>query len=257
VEFSISFIILIIVVSFIAQFLNTALGEGFGTIVIPSFVLLGFDPIEIVPSLLFVQVFTGVISAIFHHRYGNVDFSVDGKSFKIAMVLTFFSVIGGGSAAILAVNISQFFVKIYVGLIALLMGVLVLVFKERNIEFSWAKINFMGFFASFNKGISGGGYGPIITSGQILSGLDSKSSVSISSFTEAMTCLMALLIYLLKLKIIDFMPVLPLLVGSFLAIPFAVRVVKKSNGKKHVIAIGIITISLGLATLIKVIQGVF
>lgn len=251
-EFSVSVVVLIIVVSFTAQFLNTALGEGFGTIVVPSFILLGFDPIQIVPSLLFVQVFTGIISAIFHHRYGNVDFSVDSKSFKIAMVLTFFSIIGGGSAAFLAVNLSQFFIKIYVGLIALLMGVLVLVFKERKIEFSWVKINFLGFFASFNKGISGGGYGPIITSGQILSGLDSKSSVSISSFTEAITCLMALLVYLIKVKVIDFMPVLPLLFGSLLAIPFAVRVVKNSDVKKHVIAIGVITVCLGLATLVKV-----
>jgi uncharacterized membrane protein YfcA len=239
-------------VSFIAQFLNTALGEGFGTIVVPSFVLLGFDPIQIVPSLLFVQVFTGIISAIFHHRYGNVDFSIDGKSFKVALILTVFSIIGGGSAAFLAVNISQFFVKIYVGIIALLMGILVFVFREKRIRFSWLKLNFMGFFASFNKGVSGGGYGPIITSGQILSGLDSKSSISISSFTEAITCLVALLVYLLKVKIIDFMPVLPLLFGSILAIPFAVRVVKKSDGKKHVLAIGAMTVCLGLATLIKV-----
>lgn len=251
-EFSVTVLILIIFISFIAQFLNTALGEGFGTIVVPSFVLLGFDPIEIVPSLLFVQVFTGILSAIFHHRSGNVDFSIEGKSFKIALVLTFFSIIGGGSAAFLAVNLSQFFVKIYVGLIAFSMGVLVLVLRERKIGFSWLKINFLGFFASFNKGISGGGYGPIITSGQILSGLDSKSSVSISSFTEAITCLIALLVYLLKVEIINFMPVLPLLLGSILAIPFAVRMVKRSDGGKHVIAIGVITVFLGLATLIKV-----
>jgi uncharacterized membrane protein YfcA len=239
-------------VSFIAQFLNTALGEGFGTIVVPSFVLLGFDPIQIVPSLLFVQVFTGIISAIFHHRHGNVDFSIEGKSFKVALILTFFSIIGGGSAALLAVNVSQFLVKIYVGIIAFSMGILVLVFKEKRIRFSWLKINFMGFFASFNKGISGGGYGPIITSGQILSGLDSKSSISISSFTEAITCLVALLVYLLKVRVIDFMPVLSLLFGSILAIPFAVRVVKRSNEKKHVVAIGVITVCLGLATLVKV-----
>ena len=251
-EFSFPVVILIIIVSFVAQFLNTSLGEGFGTIVVPSFILLGFDPIQIVPSLLFVQVFTGILSSIFHHRSGNVDFSIEGKSFKIALVLTFFSIIGGSSAAFLAINISQFFVKIYVGLIAFLMGVLVFVFRKKKIEFSWLRINFLGFFASFNKGISGGGYGPIITSGQILSGLDSKSSVSISSFTEAMTCLVALLVYLLRVEVIDFTSVLPLLVGSFMAIPIAVQVVKRSDEKRHVIAIGLITVSLGLATLIKV-----
>jgi len=252
VEFSGSVIILIIVVSFIAQFLNTAMGEGFGTIVVPSFVLLGFDPIEIVPSLLLIQFFTGIISAIFHHRCGNVDFSRGGKSFKIVVVLTFFNIIGGGSAAFLAINLSQFFVKIYVGSVAFLMGILVFVFRGKKIRFSWSRINFLGFFASFNKGISGGGYGPIITSGQILSGLDSKSSVSISSLTEAVTCSMALLVYLLKVKVIDFTPVLPLLIGSSLAIPLAVQVVKRSDGEKHVIAIGVITVCLGLATLIKV-----
>ncbi len=110
----------------------------------------------------------------------------------------------------------------------------------------------MGFFASFNKGISGAGYGPIITSGQILSGMDSKSSVSISSFTEAISCLVALLVYILRLESVHFILVIPLLGGSLASVPLAVRIVKRSKEENLVVVIGFMAIVLGLATLVKV-----
>ena len=136
--------------------------------------------------------------------------------------------------------------------IAISMGLLVYIFRNKCIQFSWPRINLLGFIASFNKGISGAGYGPIITSGQILSGMDSKSSVSISSFTESISCLVALIIYILKLESLHFILILPLLGGSLASIPFAVRIVKKSKEKNLVVMIGLTTITLGVATLIKI-----
>jgi uncharacterized membrane protein YfcA len=238
--------------SFIAQTMNASLGMGYGTIAVPIFILLGFEPLEVIPSMLSVQVLSGIFASISHYRHGNVDYSRNSKARKLALVLTVFSVIGGGSAALIAVNISEFFIKIYIGLIAFSMGLLVYIFRNKCIQFSWPRINLLGFIASFNKGISGAGYGPIITSGQILSGMDSKSSVSISSFTESISCLVALIVYILKLESLHFILVLPLLGGSLASIPFAVRIVKRSKEKNLVVMIGITTITLGVATLIKI-----
>jgi len=225
---------------------------GFGTVTMPIFILLGFEPLEVIPSLLFVQIFSGITAAIFHYRHGNIDLSKGSKSRKLAIVLTVFSIIGGGSAAFVAVIIPQIFIKIYIGLIAVSMGSLVYIFRNRRIEFNWTRINLLGFIAAFNKGMSGAGYGPIITSGQILSGMDSKSSVSISSLTEAISCLVALLVYIFRLELLYFILVLPLLGGSLASIPVAVRIVKRSEEKKLIIAISFMTIMLGTAILVKV-----
>ena len=58
------------------------------------------------------------------------------------------------------------------------------------------KIIFSGTIASFNKGMSGGGYGPIVTVGQILSGVEGKSAVGITSLAEGLTCLVGVITYI-------------------------------------------------------------
>ncbi len=94
---------------------------GFGTVTVPIFILLGFEPLEVVPSMLFVQIFSGIMAAIFHYRHGNIDLSKGSRSRKLAVVLTAFSIVGGGSAAFVAVIVPQIFVKIYIGFIAISM----------------------------------------------------------------------------------------------------------------------------------------
>ena len=251
-DLNISSILILFFLSFVAQTLNASLGMGYGTIAVPVFILLGFEPLDVLPSMLSVQVLSGITTAIFHYRHGNIDFSKNSRARKLAVVLTIFSIIGGGSAAFMAVNIPQIFIKIYIGVIAISMGLLVYIFRNKRIQFSWPRINFLGFIASFNKGMSGAGYGPIITSGQILSGMDTKSSVSISSFTEAIACLVAILVYILKLEALHLILILPLLGGSLASIPFAVRIVKRSEDRNLIVAIGFTAIVLGVTTLIKV-----
>jgi hypothetical protein len=41
-----------------------------------------------------------------------------------------------------------------------------------------------GVVGAFNKGISGSGFGPIVTTGGLLVGLDEKATVFIQSFSE-------------------------------------------------------------------------
>jgi len=49
----------------------------------------------------------------------------------------------------------------------LLIEIFILITINRNYRFSWKKITVLGLIASFNKGISGGGYGPVVTGGQL------------------------------------------------------------------------------------------
>ena len=54
------------------------------------------------------------------------------------------------------------------------MGIVILICINKQFQFSWRKISFLGVVASFNKGMSGGGYGPVVTGDQILSGIKEK-----------------------------------------------------------------------------------
>ena len=110
----------------------------------------------------------------------------------------------------------------------------------------------LGTIASFNKGMSGGGYGSVVVGGQMLSGIDGKNAVAITSLAEGLTCIVGVIVYYLIIGPVDFNLALPLAVGAILSVPFAVLFTKKINAEKLRIIIGIVTIVLGASTLLKV-----
>jgi len=172
---------------------------------------------------------------------------------KVALLLASCSVVGTISAVFIAINIPKFWVKLYIGLLVLTMGIIIICFNKK-FNFSWKKIIGLGLIASFNKGVSGGGYGPIVTSGQILSGVDGKSAVGITSLAEGLTCAVGIATYLLisknplDLKLAPF-----IVVGAILSVPFSAKSVKKMTEKRLKLAIAILTIGLGIFTIIKTI----
>lgn len=247
-----SAIILLVVVSFLAQTIDSSLGMGYGTTLGPILIIIGLPPLIVVPGMLVSQLFGGIFGTIFHHRYGNVNLSRNSIHLKIALLLTGFSLIGGVGAGFIALRIPQEYIKIYIGLIVFSMGVLILLFRNKPVKFSWRRISVLALVASFNKGLSGGGYGPVMTSGQILSGIGAKSSIGITSFAEAASCLAAILVYIFGLDAPDFRLAIPLTVGAVASVPIAVRIVKKVNENKFITTIGIVTMFLGTLTLLKV-----
>jgi hypothetical protein len=117
--------------------------------------------------------------------------------------------------------------------------------------FSWKKIGMLGIIASFNKGISGGGYGPVVTSGQLLSGVDGKNAVAITSVAEGLTCLVGVLLYHFTDSTLNWSLAPYLTIGAVLSVYPSAFFVKTIKPKIFKIAIGILTMSLGILTLYK------
>jgi uncharacterized membrane protein YfcA len=106
--------------------------------------------------------------------------------------------------------------------------------------------------AAFNKGLSGGGYGPIVTSGQILSGVKSKNAIGITSLAEGLTCLVGVITYLIFTDhTIEWNLAPSLVLGAILSVPIAAYTVKKFKGGQLRLVVGIATLILGLVTLGK------
>jgi len=108
-----------------------------------------------------------------------------------------------------------------------------------------------GFF-HHNKGMSGGGYGPVVTGGQIQSGVDGKSAVGITSLAEGLTCLVGIVAYVMLAKsLIDWKLAPWIIGGAIVSVPLAAVSVKKIKTKKLRLVIAMLIIILGSATIIK------
>jgi len=245
--------LLIIPLAFLCEFVDSSLGMGYGTILSPILLLMGFEVLDIVPSLLFSECVTGITAALAHHRKQNVDFRSNSRDTKVALVLACCAVAGTIAAVLLAVRLPRRVLQVWIGTLVLVTGLLILVALNRTFLFTWRRIAFLGTVASFNKGLSGGGYGPLVTGGQLLSGIGVRNAVGITSLSEGITCLMGFILYCLQKPGINWSLIFCLTTGALLSIPLAARMLNRIPEKLGRIVVGIVIVVLGCLTLIRVI----
>ncbi len=278
-EISLAIIIAMVIIAFLCEFTDATIGMGYGTTLTPVLLLMGFSPIEIVPAILLSELVAGLLAGLLHHFHGNVNFKLNSmdifkiknmlsplgyidcvrrtipRHLKVALLLAACSIIGTVSAVLIAVRIPEFWLKIYIGCLVLLMGVIVFVCRNRSFKFSWKKISFLGLIASFNKGISGGGYGPVVTSGQMLSGVETTSAVAITTLAEGLTCLVGVIIYLLASENPFTMKLAPwIMIGAVTSVPFSTSSVRKIGKKRLNLAIAAFSVTLGILTILKTVN---
>ena len=104
--------------------------------------------------------------------------------------------------------------------------------------------------------MSGGGYGPVVTGGQILSGVEGKSAVGITSLAEGLTCLVGVIAYVLISKNSVEWKLAPFIIfGAVLSVPLSAKSVKLISTKKLKLAIALLTIALGLLTILRTLMA--
>jgi len=224
---------------------------GYGTSLTPILLLSGYEPIQVVPAVLFSEFITGILAGFFHHRLGNVNFEVKSKDFKIMLLMSCLSIIGVLIAVKIAINLSPQTVKIYIGVLVLVIGLAILLKHNRQVNFSWKRVAGLGFLAAFNKGISGGGYGPVVTGGQILAGVSSKSAVGIASLAEGITSAVGFMAYLASGAPFPWLLAPSLLIGAILSVPLSALAVRWIPLKRLTLVIGVVSTLLGGYTLMR------
>jgi len=246
---------LVVAVAFISEYLDSGLGMGYGTALAPILIILGYSPLQIVPAILISQFLTDIAACVSHHNLRNVNLKINSSDFKVALTLGLISAVAAIISVAIAVKIPKQIISIYIGLLVFVMGILILVTLKKPMQFSWRKLMGISFLAAFNKGLSGGGYGPLVMGGQILSGVGAKNAVGITAFAEAITCLVGFISYIIFAKAIDWKLTVLLIISAVPAVPFAALTVKNINSDKLKRYVGILITLLGLLTLIKISGG--
>ena len=240
----------LIVPSFLTAIVDIVFGMGFGLTMTPVLLLMGYAPHEIVPALLFSSMIGNMFSPLFHHRLKNVDFSLCSRHFNMSMLIGILGVIGSFVGASVSIGISNFYLGLYIGLLIVSLGLFLLVNRKLRARFSWLRLAFLGLFGSFNKGVSGSGFGPIVTTGMIIMDVNEKVAVSIQTFSELFVSVAGFLTFMLAGSQISLDLLLPLSMGVAFSTPLAAFVVHKFDTKKLRTTIGLVTVVLGVLTLL-------
>ena len=272
-EITVGLFLFLFGMAFLCEFVDSGFGMGYGTILSPVLIIMGFDPLVAVPAILLSQAFGGFTAAVFHHQFENASFSGGSKDLKIVFIVSGFGIIATIVAALIALNIPRLVLKAYIGVLVLVMGLLLL--SNRRFSFSWRKMIAIGILSAFNKAISGGGFGPVVTAGQIISGQRHKGAIAATTLAEAPICTVAFVTYLagrvvrdidtpvLSKSVSDFFSlmfsrhifqwelVLALLLGSVFVAPFGALTTRLIKATKMSLILGAFITLLGIWTLLK------
>ncbi len=259
-------------VAFVCEFIDSSTGMGYGTILSPILIIYGFEPSIAVPAVLFSQALGGFSATIFHFRFKNLSFQPKSNSLRSSILIAIIGVIATVFAAFISISIPKYLLKSYIGLLVLVMGIILL--TKLTFKASMKKITFIAILSAFNKGLSGGGFGPVTTSGQIISGQDEKTAIGVTTFSEVPICLAGTLTYiigkitletpsvlsipvrdffniLLSGRIVNLELILALSLGAVLSTPFGALTTRLIKPKSLRRTLGIIVTILGIWTLYK------
>ena len=224
------------------EFLDASAGMGFGTAITPMLLILGFSPMQIIPVVMIQQAIAGLTGAWLHSRFGNVQWRV--KPMSETLRLWFIIAVSGCIAVIVSVTsvygifkLASKWIKLYVSVLLVVMGFVSLFRSRKDRTYSPKRMVFFGALAGFNKGIGGGGYGPVVTIGGMLSGVPVKTMMAITALSEGTVCLVSVIVWFALLGTgtpVDFILLPSMMLGSMfaaVAAPYAVKVVPEKFWK--------------------------
>jgi len=179
---------LIVILALVGELIDSSLGMMYGTMLSPILVLMGYDPKVVVPAVLISQGLSGLAATIRHHSIGNSDFALTTRETKIAWAMIVPGLFATALGAFVASSISGFTISVYIGVLVVIIGGLCI--SPKKFSFSWARMWGIGLLAGFNKAMSGGGFGPVTTTGKVLGGVDPKISIATTTYAEVPICIL-------------------------------------------------------------------
>ncbi len=243
-------LLLLVGLAFAAGFLDTVLGMGYGTVLGPLLLVAGYRLPEVVPALLVSQVIAGLVGARFHHAHGNASFRHDSEHLRVAAVLVAAGLLGGLLGPWAARSLGEGPVRAYMAFMIVTLGLWLLTGRTAS-GCSWGRLVTLGALASVNKGLTGGGYGPLIAGGQMVAGLDPRAAVAITNLAEAVVSLAAVAGYAWWFSgAWRWELVLAVTCGAVLAAPLGTRAVLGLDAVRLRGLVGGATVCLGLLALV-------
>lgn len=240
-------IITFIIVGFLAQMIDGALGMAYGVSSTSFLLFAGVSPVTASASVHMAEVFTTFVSGISHFSFKNVD-----KNLLKRLVIP--GVAGGVIGAYILTNISVKAIKPYMNLYLVIMGCIIIykafkkiAFRETSAEQIWG----LGLIGGFFDAIGGGGWGPIVTSSLVADSHNPRyviGSVNLAEFFVTFAQAVTFVTFLGVMQ--QGKALLGLAIGGVLAAPLAAFLSKKIPTKALMILLGVLILVLNVRELV-------
>jgi hypothetical protein len=242
-------ILLYVLVGFVAQMIDGALGMAYGVSSNAFLLSLGIPPAAASASVHMAEVVTTGISGFSHWKLGNVDW-------KLVRRLLIPGVIGGVLGAYLLTSVNGDVIKPYIaGYLILMGGVIIykaftLVPRNKPDQYHGPNVSWLGLLGGFCDAIGGGGWGPVVTSTLVARGKYPRTTIGSVNFSEFFVTLSQSVVFVITLSFAQYWQIiLGLLIGGGIAAPLAARMTKQLPLKTLMILVGILIIGLSVRTI--------
>lgn len=234
-------LLIIAIAGLLAQFVDGALGMGYGLTSSTLLIAVGLSPAMASASVHFAELGTSAVSGFAHHRFGNVDWPTVRR---IAIP----GAVGAFAGATFLSSISTAVAKPVAGALLFVLGVYVLMRflvgrapRRRPGTPGLRMLLPLGMVGGFVDATGGGGWGPVTTPTLLADGRLAPNrvigTVNASEFVVALAASVGFLIGLGTAGI-DLGIVLALLAGGVIAAPLAAYVVRHLNARILGVVVG-------------------
>lgn len=229
-----------LLVGFLAQMVDGALGMGYGVVSTTLLLSGGLSPAVISGSIHTAEMFSSGASGFSHYKFGNVN----KKLFKTLLIPGVLGAIAG--AVLLGYAGEEFsqYIRPIISLYTLALGIKILTnaFKEKPKPQKVKRAGWLAGAGGFLDSFGGGGWGPLVTSTLISKGRTPKYVIGSVSLTEFFVTMASAVTFFLILGLSHWQSIMGLLIGGVVAAPIAARLVGKLPIKKMFIGVATVVI---------------
>lgn len=238
-----------IIVGFLAQMIDGALGMAYGVSSTTFLLTLGIPPATASASVHMAEVFTTAVSGLSHWRLGNIDKSLIWRLALAGMV-------GAVAGAYLLSNVDGNALKPLIAIYLLVMGAII-IFKAVHLPAENRVVSHLlplGLIGGFFDAIGGGGWGPIVTSTLMARGHNPRLTIGSVNLVEFFVSFSQSIVFILTIRLIHWQMILGLLIGGVIAAPLAAFAAKKIPSRPLMVMVGIVIILLSIRTILLAFQ---
>lgn len=237
-------IILFIIVGFIAQMIDGALGMAYGVSSTTFLLSIGIPPAAASASVHTAEIFTSGVSGLSHLRFGNVI----RKLFKKLLIP---GIIGGVLGAYILTAVPGKTIKPFVAFYLLIMGLMILRRALKKIEEKKvrSKLIPLGLVGGVFDAIGGGGWGPIVTSTLVARGNNPRFTIGSVNLAEFFVTVAECVTFFALLGLVHWQIIVGLTIGGVSAAPLAAYVCKRLPSRALMIIVGVLIIALSIRTI--------
>ncbi|MBN1546272.1 MAG: sulfite exporter TauE/SafE family protein, partial [Syntrophaceae bacterium] len=116
---------LLIVVAMVMEFIDSALGMMYGTVLSPLLILMGYDVKSVVPCILISQALGGFIASYRHHQLKNANFQSGTTDYRVATTIIWFGVFACVIGVLVSVKISPKILNTYIAVLVIVIALMI------------------------------------------------------------------------------------------------------------------------------------